>query len=111
MRSYPSRNEKREIRLYTAAEKGELSIEQLILYPSEITKLEKQGFKVVSNIKPYSNSTALFTVNVSWAGAFGCAIPYIVHSYINGIIETFPKNSINNFAQELYVIAHRALRK
>lgn len=110
MRSYPSRNEKREIRLYAAAEKGELSIEQLILYPSEITKLKKQGFKV-SNIKPYNNSTSLFTVDISWADAFGCAIPHIVHSYLNRIIETFPKNSIKNFAQELYVIAHKALRK
>lgn len=110
MRSYPSRNEKREIRLYSAAEKGVLSIEQFILYPSEITKLEKQGFSV-DTIKPYSNSSVLFTANVSWANAYGCTIPHIVHSYINRIIETFPKNSIENFAQELYVIAHRALRK
>ena len=109
MRSYPSRTDKREIRLYTAAEKGELSIEQFVLYPSEITKLEKQGFNV-SNIKPYSNSSVLFTATVSWSNAYGCAIPHIVHSYINRIIETFPKRSVNNFAQELFVIAHRALR-
>ena len=109
MRSYPSRAEKREVRLYSEAEKGVFSLE-FTLYPSEITKLEKQGFNI-SSPKPYSNSKDLFTVTVDWSKAFGVAIPHIVHSYINKIIETFPKDSINNLAQELYVIAQRACKK
>lgn len=109
MRSYPSRNEKREVRLYSIAEKGEFSTE-FILYPSEIAKLQKQGFKVY-NIKPYSNSKDLFTSTVDWSSAFGLAIPHIVFSYINRIIETYPQNHVTNFAQELYIISSKALKK
>ena len=108
MRGYPSRAEKREITLYSAAEKGEFSV-GLILYPNEITRLEKDGF-AVSYIHPCPKYKNLFTATVSWGNAYGPAIPHIVHSYIHGIIETKPKNSIENFAQELFVIAHKAVR-
>lgn len=106
MHSYPSRAEKREILFYGAAEKGSLSCENVFLYPSEIKRLERDGF-FISNIKPSSIKPNLFSVTVSWANAFGLAIPHIVHSYIIGIIETKPSHHIHNFAQTLYVIAKK----
>lgn len=106
MRSYPSRSETRETRLYSAAEKGKLSIE-FTLYRSEITKLKKQGFSV-KIIEPFPSFKNLYTVDVTWSNAFGFTIPLIVYSYTHGIIETFPKSAVENFAQELYVIAKRA---
>lgn len=106
MHSYPSRSEKRNVQLYSAAEKGEFSLENIILYPAEIIKLKKDGF-AVHNIKPFTSKKKLFVVNIEWANAYGPAIPHIVYSYIHGIIETYPKGFVNSFAQELYVIAHR----
>lgn len=110
MYSYPSRSEKRQVQLLSAAEKGMFSFENIIIYPREITKLEKDGFTVRS-IKPYKESKALFTATVEWSNAYGCAIPHIVYSYIHGIIETSPQKAISTFAQELYVIAHKANAK
>ena len=107
MISYPTRSEKRQVKLYAAAEKGIFSLESVILYPSEIKKLEKDGFNV-NTLKPFESKKKLFVANINWANPYGFAIPHIVHSYIHGIIETYPRNSIKNFAQELYVIAHKA---
>ena len=107
MHSYPSRSEKRQINLYTAAERGVLSVENMLLYPSEIKKLEKEGF-YISNIVPSAISKGLYSVTVDWSHAYGSGIPHIVFSYIHNIIETYPKNSVNSFAQELFVIAQRA---
>ena len=107
MHSYPSRAETREILFYGAAEKGCLSYDNIILYPSEIKRLEKDGF-FITNIKPSGIKPNLFSVTVSWANAFGLAIPHIIHSYIIGIIETKPSHHIHNFAQTLYVIAKKA---
>ena len=109
MHSYPSRAETREILFYRAAENGCLSCDNVILYPSEIKRLERDGF-FVGNIKPSDINPNLFSATVSWVNAFGLAIPHIVHSYIIGIIETKPENHIKNFAQTLYVIAKKSKR-
>lgn len=108
MLSYPSRSEKRYNKLFHAATKGYFSVNPLILYPGEITKLEKEGFKVYS-IKPYSENKSLFTATVDWSDAFGIAIPLIVHNYISGIVNCIPKSYHCNFAQELYIIAKKSL--
>ena len=110
MHSYSSRADRRQVELYSSAEKGEFLIENMILYPREITKLEKDGFKV-HTIKPYSNTKDLFTATVEWANAYGPSIPHMVYSYIHGIIETYPKTFVNSFAQELIMIAHKASKK
>lgn len=106
MRSYPSRAEVRETKLYAAAESGNLSLKNSLLYPAEIKRLEKEGFQV-SDVKPSGIRKNLYSATIDWSRAYGNAIPHIVFSYINGIIETEPQNSISNFAQKLYVIAHR----
>lgn len=105
--SYPTRSERRQVQLYSAAEKGEFSLENIILYPSEIKKLEKDGFTVHS-VKPFISKKKLFSATVEWSNVYNSAIPHLVYSYIYGIIETYPKNFVNSFAQELFVIAHRA---
>lgn len=110
MYSYPSRSEKRQVQLISAAEKGDFLVKNIILYPREISKLEKDGFKVHS-IKPYGGSKNLFTATVDWSCAFGLAIPHIVHSYIIGNIETYPRRSIRSFAQELFITSSKAKTK
>lgn len=112
MHCYPSRNEVRETKLYIAAEKGKFSLDY-VLYSSEMKKLEKDGFHI-SNVKPFSNE-GLYSVTIDWYRAFEdnvpYAIPHIVFAYTHGIVETFPKASVKNFAQELYVIAKRTYFK
>lgn len=109
MRSYPSRSKKRGIRLYIAAESGLYKLKDMILYPSEVKRLKKEGF-VVETI-PYSTSKAnnMVIATVDWSHPYSDGVPAIVSSYINGIIETYPKNAVNSFAQELFVIAQRAI--
>lgn len=107
MISYPSRAERREVALISTAEKGDFSLDNIIVYPGEIAKLQKSGC-IVHSIKPFESSKSLYSVTADWSRAFGCAIPHMVHSYIHGIIETFPKNHVKNFAQELFIISHRA---
>lgn len=104
MHSYPSRNEIRETKLYMVAERGEFSLDY-ILYSSEMKRLEKEGFRI-SNVKPFKDN--LYSVTIDWYRAFGNAIPHIVFAYTHGIVETFPNNSVKNFAQELYIIAQKA---
>lgn len=110
MTSYPSRSEKRQVKLYSAAEKGEFSLENIILYPGEIRKLRNDGFTVYV-IKPFPSHKKLYVTNIEWSGAYGPAIPHIVYSYIHGVIETYPKSSVDKFARELFIIAHRACLK
>lgn len=105
MHSYSSRNEIREAKLYLVAEKGEFSLDYL-LYSSEMKRLGKQGFRI-SNVKP-STQQGLYSATINWCKAFGNYIPPTVYAYTNGTIQTFPKASVNNFAQELYVIAEKA---
>ena len=110
MFSYPTRAERRQVQLYSTAEKGEFSIKNMILYPREIARLKKEGFAVYY-IRPFENTKDLFLATVEWSNSYGPAVPHIVYSYIMGIIETQPKNNIENFAQELYVIGHKAQLK
>lgn len=110
MFSYPTRSEKRQVQLYSTAEKGDFSIQNCVLYPREIARLKKEGFAVYY-VRPFEDRKDLFLATVEWANAYGPAIPHLVYSYILGIIETEPKNHIKNFAQELYVIAHKAQLK
>lgn len=110
MYSYPSRSEKRQTQLCVAAEKGCFSIERMLLYSSEIRKLEKQGFSIF-NVEPSSIAKGLFSVTISWSHAYKDGIPHIVFSYITGVIVTYPENSVKNFAQKLYITAKTANRK
>lgn len=108
MISYPTRSERRELNLIQTAEKGDFSLDNLIVYPGEIRKLKKDGF-VIHTVKPFDQSKSLYTVTVDWSNAYSGAIPHIVHSYIHGIIETYPKNYVKTFAQELFIITHLAI--
>ena len=102
----PSRREKREAKFCTLAEKGQMSCEDIFLYKSEErTLVRKEGFEVV---RIGSDETKQLPSKVSWEKAFKNGIPLIVLNYINGIIQTFPYNSISTWAQHLYVIAARA---
>lgn len=108
MYNYPSRAEKRQSKLYQTAEKGLFELEGLILYKSEIKSLKIKGFEIL-NIKEYPSKKSLYTVTISWEHAFGNAIPYLVYSYTNRVIETFPYYyTKDSFAKELFVIAKRA---
>ena len=106
MHSSPSRKEKREAKFCCLAEKGQMSCEDIFLYKSEErTLVRKEGFEV---IRIGSDETKQLPSKVSWENAFKNGIPLIVLNYINGIIQTFPYNSISTWAQHLYVIAARA---
>lgn len=115
MYNYPSRYEKRQTRFYHKAEQGLLYSEEII-YPSEKKKLIKEGF-YVKEIEDFVGPNGahpnrkLIVAEVSWKHAYGYSIPYIVHAYTIGLIETFPVNSCKNFAQELFIIANRKLNK
>ena len=103
-----SRSERRQAILYTVAERGELSARKMLLYLSEIQKLLKEGFCIL-DMEPSRVSYGLFSVTIDWSHAFDEeGMPHMVYNYIHHTIETFPKNFITNFAQELYVIARRA---
>lgn len=105
MNTYPSRSEKRQERLYYAAERGYKFIDNQILYLSEIRKLEKEGFTLM-NVKPYNKK--LYSATIHWGNAYKCGTPYVVFSYITGVISTYPKAFITSFPQELFVISERA---
>ncbi|MBO4815857.1 MAG: hypothetical protein J5507_02790 [Clostridia bacterium] len=107
MFNYPNRFEERQERFYYRAEHKLFSSEE-ILYPGEVKKLFSQGFKV-KKVKDFDISRNLGVYEVSWQSSFGLAVPHIVYSYINGIIGTYPHSAVNNFAQELYVISHKAI--
>lgn len=107
MRSYPSRDERRQENFYKLAEQGLLSMENAILYPSEIKKLEEKYGMKVKKVKDFKPDMHLVVADISWKNAYGYAIPHIVISYVTGQIETFPRASIQTFAQELWVIARR----
>lgn len=102
----PSRREKRESKLYSLAEQGKLESNDFRLFKSEEKNLKiKHGFDV---IRFGTDLRKDLPSNISWKEAFKKGIPLIVINYCTGIIETFPKSSIENWAQELFVIAVRA---
>lgn len=102
----PSRREKRESKLYSLAEQGKLESNDFRLFKSEEKNLKiKHGFDVV---RFGTDLRKDLPSNISWEKAFKNGIPLIVINYCTGIIETFPKSSIENWAQELFVIAARA---
>lgn len=109
MRTYPSRSETRELEMFSAAEKGLRSLTQAKLYPTEIRRLQKDGFNVTIN-GLFDSSRNLYCATIDWHNAFPKGVPHIVYSYIIGIIETKPQSYITNFAQELYVISSKSYR-
>lgn len=104
MRTYPSRAETRELQLISAAEKGEFSLTQLKLYPGEIKRLQKDGFKVTID-GVFDSSKSLHYVTIDWHNPYPDGIPHIVFSYIMAIIATYPENHVKNLAQKLYITA------
>ena len=106
MNTTPSRREKRESKFYHLAEQGKMESNDFPLFKSEEKNLtSKHGLDVIrhgTDLKKQLPST------VSWEKAFKNGIPLIVINYCTGVIETFPKSAIENWAQELYVIAARA---
>lgn len=104
MQEYMSRSERRLKKLRSAAQKGNMSLDNELLYGSEIKRLEKLGFMVFHSQSSINN---LDTSKIDWSNAFGSEIPYAVSYYINGIISLFPESDIKTIAQELYTIAAR----
>lgn len=106
MKRYPSRSEERETLLFQTAEKGNLSVADVVLYQREIEKLRRDGFEVF-NIKPFlkHNSKSLYSATISWENAYGNWVPHLVYRYINKKVKTYPKKYIRNLAQQLYVIS------
>ena len=106
MQHTPSRREKREIKFYYFAEKGHMFCSDVFLFKGEAKNLvNRHGFTVT---RFGENDKKSLPSTVSWDDAFKNGIPLIVQNYICGTIETFPKLAIENWAQELYVIAARA---
>lgn len=107
MNTTPSRRERRESRFYHLAEQGKMeSINDFLLFKSEEKNLtSKHGLDV---IRHGSNTKKQLPSTVSWENAFKNGIPLLVMNYCTGVIGTFPKSAIENWAQELYVIAARA---
>ena len=105
MNDFSSRSESRQERFYRRAENALFSSEE-ILYPSEVRKLKKEGFKVVYS-RGFQGSLAVY--DVIWNAPYENGIPHIVFSYTSGMIESFPHKFVNTFAEELYVIARKAL--
>lgn len=102
MQEFKSRSDKRLIKLRCAAGEGCMSLDNELLYGSEIKRYEKQGFEVShtpSSIKNLDNS------KIDWSNAFNGNVPYQVFCYISGITPVYPKVYVKTFAQELYVIA------
>lgn len=102
MQEFPSRSEKRLIKLYSAAKRGLKSLNDELLYGSEIKRYKKQGFDVShtsSSLKNLNHS------NVDWSNAFKNGVPYQVYSYICGETSAYPRVYVHNLAQELYVIS------
>ena len=105
MRNEPSRREKRESKFYLAAEKGNMEC-KVSLFKGEGKSLRKKGLVVC--FPDNFNEKKASPVVASWKDAFKTGIPLIVSNYIDGTIMTFPWSAIENWAQELYVIAARA---
>ena len=106
LNEHQSRADERQERLYLLAEKHELVSEE-ILYPSEANRLLRDGF-TVEKLKDFDTKRNLGVYNVSWSNPYPDGIPHIVFSYCKGLLNVFPKSKVTNFAQELYVIAHKA---
>ncbi len=103
---FPSRSDKREVLLYSKAEKGSFSFADR-LYLGEIKKLKQLGF-YVSIESIFDSDRKLYNAVISWENAYNNSIPHLVYAYTTKTIDTFPHSQISSFAQELYVIAKRA---
>lgn len=102
----PSRREQRDAKFLYLAEHGEMCCKNFSLYKSEERTLrDKDGFDVVRHGE---NINKELPAIISWSEAFKDGLPLIVSNYIAGIVDTFPKWALKNWAQELYVIAARA---
>jgi len=99
-----SRREKREQKFLRRAKSGYFGADT-VLFLSEEKSLRKKGFLPVRASSKKEGSSPAY---VSWEGAFKNGIPLIVFNYCIGVIEGFPKSAVENWAQELYVIAVRA---
>ena len=96
-----SRREKLEAKFYELAEHGKFAIFNQPLYKSEIKRLKKHGF----NITPAFESNKESPCTIDWTNPFPNGIPLMVHNYVLGIIQTFPRGL--NMAQELYTLASK----
>ena len=106
MYTSPSRREKRESRFHYLAEQGEMTCDSFSLFKSEEKDLSnKHGFTVVRHGDDLKNQ---LPSTVSWKNPFKNGIPLVVYDYCIGVIDTFPISHIQNWAQELFVIAARA---
>lgn len=104
MQRTPSRKEKRESKFYKVAENGNFFC-TVSLFHSEAKSLIKKGFTV----KRFGeNEKKALLSEVSWENAFKNCVPLIVSEYVEGVIQSFPNATVENWAQELYVIAARA---
>lgn len=102
----PSRREQRDAKFLYLAEQGEMSCNTFSLYKSEEKALrDKDGFTVVRHGEDLKKE---LRSDISWSEAFNDGLPLIVSNYISGVVDTFPKWVLKNWAQELYVIAARA---
>ena len=106
---HSSHYEGRAKRLYEAAQKGFMNSKDF-LYSKEIKELQKRDGLIIRDVKVYTKSTGLLIGTFDWSEAFFDGTPCNVFYYISHMSETFPSKSIDNFAQELYVIAQRNIR-
>lgn len=102
-----SRYEQRKKSLRAIAQNGFFNLQGLTLFPSEVKRLNRDGFDVVELYREGGKNKVIH-VNIYWKLAYKAEIPIAVSNYINGITNTFPQECINNLAQELYVISSRS---
>lgn len=103
MHTQPSRKERRAVKIFSAAERGEYQI-KTSLFKTEARSLLNEGFDVIRSIPESKKSVDSI---VKWDKPFKGGIPPVVCSYTIGEIETLPKDEMDNWAQELYAIASR----
>lgn len=95
--------------LYSAARKGLFSADNVLLYPTEIKRLENKGF-FIHNVERAltEHHKTQFICSITWNYVYIPCAPRLVEFYIEGSIKNFPWYSVKNLAQELYVIARKA---
>ena len=106
MHYYLSRNESRQERLYAAANKHQFELED-ILYPNEVTKLEKQGF-TIKKLDDFDVQKNLGVYLISWSNPFIGGVPRVVFSYCIGLVKAYPFSKVDNFAKELFILAYKS---
>ena len=102
MHACRSRIERLAEKLEEAAGRGKWSY-QTTLYPSEITRIEKQWHVSVQVLKKENNNVACL---ISWSNAFPNGLNFKQAWYVSKLLDEIPE--METYSQRLFMIAARA---